>query len=496
MLYTTTPHCATPCLTSHNMTTHRKISAIEEMAVAAAEAIKQEKSLAKASKKAGKPSAAIGSMNMSMNVKESKEKIDLKGIKINDSNEVHQMKDGKGPPVPVPDPSLALPNANTSAVTPVSHGHDAVSAPTSAYTGMTSIGDTSDDFMDVENHAGHLVHAVSIAASTGSQSDGALPHDSDTMTASLLIPDFGRGPGPSDSAFSEGTVRGSGQEGHGDGLTALASHHVQYTAITALANAKNVPKHTIENVPEKRSSRVRVPKRIFEADSTVQSSEEMISTNNCEDDATVPKGGADGVTSEGSLPVEPEEPEEEEEPVGMTVVLPDELTPNPDPTSYLPCLVYSLPCEDAFYACCMDQVGAVMSCHVVSCHVMSCHVMSCHVEPNFPIMPYYEMLRYDILSYLLSQRRTVTHTLTHSHSFYHSLPVLIRQCLMCGSAGGAEYMLFCVDCGEAFHSYCADLPLSTMTPAFRLTWRCTNCKLCEICGIATEDQGNCLVYCG
>ena len=357
------------------MTTLRKISAVEEMAVAAAEAIKQEKSLAKASKKAGKPTA-IGSMNMNMSVKESKEKIDLKGVKITDSNEVHQMKEGKGPavapgsvPVSVPDLSLALTNANTSAVTSACHGDDTVSASTSAYTGVTAMGDTGDDNMDVESHAGHLVHAVLAADSSGIQSDSALPHDSDTLTASLLIPGVGLGPGSSTAAvraFIEGTVRGSGQEGHGDGLTALEPLHVQDTVMTALANAKNIPKNAIENVPEKRSSRVRVPKRIFEADSTGQSSEEMISTPDCEDDATVLRGCVDGVTSKDSPPVEAEEPEEEEEAVAMTVVLPDELTPNPDPTSYLPCLVYSLPCEDAFYACCMDQVGAVMSCHVMS----------------------------------------------------------------------------------------------------------------------------------
>lgn len=373
----TTPHYATPCLISRIMTTHRKISAVEEMAVAAAEAIKQEKSLAKASKKAGKPSA-IGSMNMNMSVKESKEKTDLKGVKITDSNEVHQMKDGKGAavppgsvPVPVPDPSVAL-NANTSAVTPASHGDDTASASANAYTGMTFMGDTGDDNMDVESHAGHLVHAVLAADSSGTQSDIALSHDSDTVTASL-IPGFGLGPGSStasDRVFIE-TVGGSGQEGHGNGLTVLEPLHVQDTVMTALANAKSIPKNAIENVPEKRSSRVRVPKRIFEADSTVQSSEEMVSTPDCEDDATVPKGGVDGVTSGDSPPVESEEPEEEEEAVGMTVVLPDELTPNPDPTSYLPCLVYSLPCEDAFYACCMDQVGAAMSCRVMSCHIMS-----------------------------------------------------------------------------------------------------------------------------
>ena len=364
------------------MTTHRKILAVEEMAVAAAEAIKQEKSLAKASKKAGKPSAlGSGSMSMNMSVKESKEKVELKGIKVNDNNEVHQMKDGKGPAVPVPDPSLALTAANTSAVTSASHGDETVSASTSAYTGMTSMGDISDDNMNVECQTGHLVHAVSGFDSTGTQSDGVLSHDGDTMTASLLIPGLGLGPGPSDRAFSEGTVRGSGQEGtvipgYGDGLT------VQDTAMTASANAKNVPKNAIENVPEKRSSRVRVPKRIFEADSNVQSSEEITSTLDCEDDATVPKGVVDGVKSEDSPPVEPEEPEEEEEPTGMTVILPDELTPNPDPTSYLPCLVYSLPCEDAFYACCMDQVGAVMSRYVMSCHVMSCRAL-------FLTMPYY-----------------------------------------------------------------------------------------------------------
>jgi hypothetical protein len=82
----------------------------------------------------------------------------------------------------------------------------------------------------------------------------------------------------------------------------------------------------------------------------------------------------------------------------LSIILPFELTPSPDPSSYLSCLAYSLTTEEAFFNCCMDQ------------------------------------------------------------------------CLMCGSAGAVECMLFCVDCGEAFHSFCADFPLSSMTPERRYVY--------------------------
>ena len=157
--------------------------------------------------------------------------------------------------------------------------------------------------------------------------------------------------------------------GYGDGLTLPPPLHVQDMTSTALINAKNVLKNVIENVPGKRSSRVRVPKRIYEEDSLTQSSEEVFLTPDSVDDSAVLRDSVDGVKAANSLLIEPEDLEEDEERTGLSVVLPVELIPNPDPTSYLPCLVYSLPCEDAFYACCMDQVRAVMLCHVMLCHV-------------------------------------------------------------------------------------------------------------------------------
>jgi len=69
-------------------------------------------------------------------------------------------------------------------------------------------------------------------------------------------------------------------------------------------------------------------------------------------------------------------------------------------------------------------------------------------------------------------------------------------CLVCGSAGRPDMMLFCVDCGEAIHSFCADAPIGNMCVDSRLMWRCMNCKLCEICQSNVEElQSGKLVYC-
>ena len=71
----------------------------------------------------------------------------------------------------------------------------------------------------------------------------------------------------------------------------------------------------------------------------------------------------------------------------------------------------------------------------------------------------------------------------------------IDQCFVCGSADQVNHFLFCIDCGEAFHSFCVDAPMSTMGPQERSSWRCTNCKVCECCATATESDSASLVFC-
>ena len=69
-------------------------------------------------------------------------------------------------------------------------------------------------------------------------------------------------------------------------------------------------------------------------------------------------------------------------------------------------------------------------------------------------------------------------------------------CLVCGSAGRPDMMLFCVDCGEAIHSFCADAPIGNMCADSRLMWRCMNCKICETCQSNVEElHTGPLVYC-
>jgi hypothetical protein len=68
------------------------------------------------------------------------------------------------------------------------------------------------------------------------------------------------------------------------------------------------------------------------------------------------------------------------------------------------------------------------------------------------------------------------------------------SCFSCGSTGAPDTMLFCVDCGEAFHSFCCGAPVLSMDEIAVIGWRCPNCKLCEISGLCPQDE-NQIVYC-
>jgi hypothetical protein len=104
--------------------------------------------------------------------------------------------------------------------------------------------------------------------------------------------------------------------------------------------------------------------------------------------------------------------------------------------------------------------------------------------------------------------------LTPSDSFFFCC---VDICAICSSPGGTEQLLFCVDCGEAFHTYCLQVPSQTgapkhksfnlaclqqhdligaqhtllssssdasssSTPTVTTTWKCLNCnKFCQQC---------------
>ena len=77
----------------------------------------------------------------------------------------------------------------------------------------------------------------------------------------------------------------------------------------------------------------------------------------------------------------------------------------------------------------------------------------------------------------------------------YSSTISYDVCLSCGSSGDRDRMLFCGDCGECYHIYCVNLS-GTITPEMRCGWRCSNCKVCEVCGLSLASQlGNVDVIC-
>lgn len=76
-------------------------------------------------------------------------------------------------------------------------------------------------------------------------------------------------------------------------------------------------------------------------------------------------------------------------------------------------------------------------------------------------------------------------TLKGSEAYYNAW---MECCFSCGSSGAADTFLFCVDCGEAFHSFCAGAPIHSMDISSVSGWRCPNCKICEISGDVPQDE--------
>ncbi|RYG67861.1 hypothetical protein EON64_06520, partial [archaeon] len=74
-----------------------------------------------------------------------------------------------------------------------------------------------------------------------------------------------------------------------------------------------------------------------------------------------------------------------------------------------------------------------------------------------------------------------------------------EACFICGSSGDQSDMLFCIDCGEAFHCYCANVPtdfLQTIQEAgYMYNWRCMNCKICEVCSRVNSNDADNLIFC-
>ena len=70
----------------------------------------------------------------------------------------------------------------------------------------------------------------------------------------------------------------------------------------------------------------------------------------------------------------------------------------------------------------------------------------------------------------------------------------IDSCYSCGSSGANDTMVFCVDCGEAYHSFCANAPVHSMTKTCMAGWRCPNCKVCEISGDVPPDETH-MIFC-
>lgn len=71
----------------------------------------------------------------------------------------------------------------------------------------------------------------------------------------------------------------------------------------------------------------------------------------------------------------------------------------------------------------------------------------------------------------------------------------VDQCFACGAAYVIDHTLICADCGEVFHDFCAGTDCSRMSVDDQWSWRCVNCKICELCCTTKATDAETLVLC-
>ena len=102
----------------------------------------------------------------------------------------------------------------------------------------------------------------------------------------------------------------------------------------------------------------------------------------------------------------------------------------------------------------------------------------------------------DLISSLDAESRTLSPLVEARITTDDKMDARMELCLVCNSsvahlelnADGLgvysdEHVVFCHDCGEAYHTFCLDPPVvdkSFLKPSF-LEWRCVSCKFCVIC---------------
>ena len=65
---------------------------------------------------------------------------------------------------------------------------------------------------------------------------------------------------------------------------------------------------------------------------------------------------------------------------------------------------------------------------------------------------------------------------------------------MYGSSEAADTLLFCVDYGEAYHSFCTNAPIHGVSDSAVTGLTYTNIKVCKISGEVQEDETKLLYY--